>query len=95
MTLKTNFKLEFINFCLASVSPFFIFVKSSDFSSFDSTGNSEVFTPDISTLLIKEQYLLKIKLKILFTNKNENIQITFKTIFRKTVKKQKKFEKTY
>jgi len=42
-----------IKACLASKSPFFILIKRSCFSSFDSTGNFEVLTPHISTLFIK------------------------------------------
>ena len=53
MTDSTNLKFPCINFSLASLSPFFILTNNSCFSSFDSTGSFAVFTPAISTFLIK------------------------------------------
>ena len=53
MTLSTNLRFPCINFSLASKSPFFILTNNSCFSSFDSTGSFAVFTPAISTFLIK------------------------------------------
>ena len=53
ITLNTNLKLPCVNFSLASLSPFFILTNNSCFSSFDSTGSLAVFTPAISTFLIK------------------------------------------
>ena len=53
ITLSTNLKFPCINFSLALLSPFFILIKSSCFSTFDSTGSFAVFTPAISTFLIK------------------------------------------
>ena len=59
-TLSTNLRFPFINSSLASLSPFFIFINSSFFSSFDSIGNFEVFTPHISTLFIKQNLLMEL-----------------------------------
>ena len=53
MTDSTNLRFPCINFSLASLSPFFILINNSCFSSFDSTGSFAVFTPAISTFLIK------------------------------------------
>ena len=53
MTDSTNLKFPCINFSLASLSPFFILINNSCFSLFDSTGSFAVFTPAISTFLIK------------------------------------------
>ena len=53
MTVSTNLKLPCINFSLASLSPSFILINNSCFSLFDSTGSFAVFTPAISTFLIK------------------------------------------
>ena len=53
MTDNTNLKFPCINFSLASKFPSFIFFNNSCFSSFDSTGSFAVFTPAISTFLIK------------------------------------------
>ena len=53
MTDSTNLKFPCINSSLASLSPFFILTNNSCFSSFDSTGSFAVFTPAISTFLIK------------------------------------------
>ena len=53
ITLSTNLKFPCINFSLASLSPFFILINNSCFSLFDSTGSFAVFTPAISTFLIK------------------------------------------
>ena len=53
MTLSTNLRFPCINFSLASLSPFFILTNNSCFSLFDSTGSFAVFTPAISTFLIK------------------------------------------
>ena len=53
MTDSTNLKFPCINFSLASLSPSFILTNNSCFSLFDSTGSFAVFTPAISTFLIK------------------------------------------
>jgi len=53
MTDSTNLRFPCINFSLASLSPFFILTNNSCFYSFDSTGSFAVFTPAISTFLIK------------------------------------------
>ena len=55
MTDSTNLKFPCINFSLASLSPSFISTNNSCFSLFDSTGSFAVFTPAISTFLIKQK----------------------------------------
>ena len=68
ITDKTNLKFPCINSSLASLSPFFILTNNSCFSLFDSIGSFAVFTPAISTFLIKFKTPFRNMLFTLFPN---------------------------